>query len=129
MKTKALQYEVTELKTQVEALSTELTKALSREEHLKLIVAKYKHMLFGPKSEKRRAGEVLPWLFALPETEDVGEKKVVTEIAAHTRKIKLPKGLSHLTSQGEKSSSTRSQKEQKIPTWSWFLKRSPSVLE
>lgn len=88
MKTKALQYEVNELKTQVEALSTELTKALSREEHLKLIVAKYKHMLFGPKSEKRRAGEELPWLFALPETEDVGQKKAVTEIAAHTRKTK-----------------------------------------
>ena len=80
----ALQTENNELKMQVSSLSAEVS-------HLKLIVAKYKHMLFGKKSEKRK-DYVVPnqlWLFPLPELETPQDKEAETiEIASHTRAVK-----------------------------------------
>lgn len=81
--------EIKELQTLNEKLASELKSALDRESHLKLIVAKYKHMLFGAKSEKRDAGPEQPWLFPLPKTEEAAAaEENATDIAAHTRRTK-----------------------------------------
>ncbi len=75
------------LKTRADTLAKELESALSREAHLKLVVEKYKHMLFGAKSEKRDLSPDTLWLFpGLAETTPTEIKS--TPIAAHTRKTK-----------------------------------------
>lgn len=82
----ALKVENTELKQRNEELASELNSALDRESHLKLIIEKYKHMLFGKKSEKYAACSEQQSLFAVPPQEEA--KDEVIEIAAHARKTK-----------------------------------------
>ncbi|CDH45421.1 IS66 family transposase [Candidatus Contendibacter odensensis] len=89
MTTESIQNEIQNLKTRLDELATELASALSRESHLKLIVAKYKHMLFGAKSEKRDVSSEQPWLFPLPKTEEASAaEQNATDIATHTRTTK-----------------------------------------
>jgi transposase len=86
MTNEAFQIELNDLQTRNVNLASELKSALDREAHLKLILAKYKQMLFGAKSEKRDVSSTQPWLFSLLETDETpGIKQNDIEIAAHTR--------------------------------------------
>jgi transposase len=96
----ALLNEIQELKHEVEKLSHALDSTRGEVTHLKLIIEKYRHMLFGSKSEKRELGPDVLSLFDLiskpqdpaekPAEEQVEEKPEdkTVEIAAHTRKVK-----------------------------------------